>query len=331
MAIQFVRAALESAHRHGLDVGAALREAGITPELVDRDATRVTREQANDVVQALWSATDDELAGFGPKPIPRGTFRMMTLGVIHSPDLREALSRLVEFCGIAVGLDSVEISDDAGQVCLTLTSAAHTPGDSFVAVVLSAVVHRFAGWLIGEQIPVTSMALPGPAPSYAADFLLIYGSAPVFDAPATTMTFASRYLDRPVIRTEAELFEFLRTAPNDLLFRDDYNPTTASRVRKILERAADGETVAAADVALRLHISPQHLRRLLREEGATFRDIKEEILRDEAIAALVAGRESVDQLAERLGFSEPSAFRRAFRRWTGSPPGAYRPAGERTP
>ncbi len=169
------------------------------------------------------------------------------------------------------------------------------------------------------------MDLPGAAPPHAAEYLLMYGVAPVFEASTAAITFDSRYLSAPVIRSEEELAEFIRRSPTQLLFRQDYNPTTSSRVRKIIERRRSDEAVTVEDIAKRLTVSAQHLRRLLRDEGTSFRDIKEEILRDEAIASLVRGGETVEELSERLGFSEPSAFRRAFRRWTGSPPGAYRP------
>jgi AraC-like DNA-binding protein len=135
-------------------------------------------------------------------------------------------------------------------------------------------------------------------------------------------------LSAPVVRSEGELMEFIRTSPNDLLFRQDYQPTTSSRVRRMIERRKVDEAVTVDDVAKRLTVSAQHLRRLLRDEGTSFREIKEEILRDEAIASLVRGGETVEELSDRLGFSEPSAFRRAFRRWTGNPPGSYRPVAD---
>jgi AraC-like DNA-binding protein len=327
VAIQFVRSALGSAAARGLDVEAALQRAGISSQLIANDATRVTRQQATALVQALWTATDDELAGFGPKPVPRGTFRMMTLGVIHTADLRAALRRLVDFARIAAGFEAIELSDDAGYTRLSLDPGARTGTDQIVVDIILSVVHRFAGWLIGERIELSGVELPGPAPSYASDYLLIYGTAPVFGAATAAMEFDVRYLGAPVIRTERELFAFLHTSPNELLFRDDYNPSTSSRVRTILERSSGDDATSAGAVAARLSISTQHLRRLLREEGTTFREIREELLRDEAISSLVGGRESVEELSARLGFSEPSAFRRAFRRWTGSPPGAYRPTG----
>jgi AraC-like DNA-binding protein len=98
-------------------------------------------------------------------------------------------------------------------------------------------------------------------------------------------------------------------------------------VRRILARGLHSDWPPSAEVAARLAVSLQHLRRRLRDEGTSITRIREDIIRDAAIASLVRGEESVHELSARLGFSEPSAFRRAFRRWTGSPPGAYRPKG----
>ncbi|MGK2866800.1 MAG: AraC family transcriptional regulator [Mycobacterium sp.] len=328
VAIQFVRTAMDSARAHGIDVEEILREARITHELIERDATRVTRAQATRVVQALWDATDDELFGVGPHAVPRGTFRMMTLGVIHTPDLRSALGRLIEFITIAMRFEAVDMLDDGGSARFSFDPGGRAHTDGLLVDVVMAVAHRFAGWLIGQRIELDSVELPGAAPPHAAEYMLIYGVAPTFQAPRAAMSFASRYLRAPVVRSEDALTEFIRRSPNDLLFRQDYHPTTSSRVRKIIERGSHDEGVTVDDVAARLTVSAQHVRRLLREEGTSFREIKEEILRDEAIAALVRGGETVEQLSERLGFSEPSAFRRAFRRWTGSPPGSYRPMDE---
>jgi AraC-like DNA-binding protein len=321
VAIEFVRSALTSAQRYGLDVRDALLTARIAPELIGRDSSRVTPAQATRLVQALWNSTDDELLGVGPEPVARGTFRMISLGLIHSPDLRTALSRFVEFSRLATGFVATEIVDDGHYTRLTLDPAGATLTDQLLIDILTAVSHRFAGWLIGEQIPLTAVQMPYPAPAHAEEYELIYGIAPTFDAVSAAFTFESKYLDAPVIRSEAELFDFIRNSPADLLFRRDYHPTTASRVRKILER---GDRASAEEVARRLAVSPQHLRRLLREDGTSFRQIREDILRDAAITSLVRGAETVDELSDRLGFSEASAFRRAFRRWTGSSPGSYR-------
>jgi AraC-like DNA-binding protein len=325
VAIQFVRAALVLAMPGGLDVRRVLREAGIAPALIGQDAARVTGAQATHLIQALWTATDDELIGIGPKPVPRGTVHMVSLGLIHTPDLRTALKRFIQFAGIGMGFDVTELADDGRTTQLCFKPGRRTQSDQLVIAIGMAVGHRFAGWLVGQQIVLSSVELPSPAPPHAAEYPLIFGVAPTFESPRASITFDSRYLSAPLVRSEEELIAFIRSLPNELLFRQDYNPSTSSRVRKMIERRSSAESVTVDDVARPLNISAQHLRRLLREEGTTFRQIKEDILRDEAIAGLVRGNETIEELSNRLGFSEPSAFRRAFRRWTGSPPGSYLP------
>ena len=96
-------------------------------------------------------------------------------------------------------------------------------------------------------------------------------------------------------------------------------------MRRILDEGLTGDWPTPDEIASRLSVSVHHLRRLLREEGTTVSDLRGDLMRDTAINSLVIGKESIDELSARLGFSEPSAFRRAFRRWTGMPPGAYRP------
>jgi AraC-like DNA-binding protein len=323
VAIQFVRAALTMARATGHDTVLPLELAGIPRELVAEDAARVTETQAARLVQALWDTSDDELIGVGPKPVPRGTFRMMTLGLIHSPDLGDALRRLVEFAGIGFGFGvTLVVSDDRVRLSFEPRTAAELRQP--IAAIFLAVVHRFAGWLIGEHIELTSVTLPGAAPTGPAEYLDVYGVSPDFGSEAAALVFSTRYLRFGVTQDENALGELIRSSPNALLFRQHYHPSAASRVRRMLERSSAPGAVSAEAAARELNVSDQHLRRLLRDEGASFRQLKEDVLRDEAVASLVAGQETVDALSDRLGFSEPSAFRRAFRRWTGSPPSSYR-------
>jgi AraC-like DNA-binding protein len=104
------------------------------------------------------------------------------------------------------------------------------------------------------------------------------------------------------------------------LSRRDHGADTAGHVRRLLGRGMAGLEAVAAQ----LGVSAPTLRRKLAAEGTSFREVREQLLRDQAVASLVRGGESVEELALRLGFSEASAFHRAFKRWTGSSPGSYR-------
>jgi AraC-like DNA-binding protein len=71
-------------------------------------------------------------------------------------------------------------------------------------------------------------------------------------------------------------------------------------------------------------VTPQTLRRRLREEGRGFQQIKDELRRDAAIEYLLQTRVPLLEIANRVGFSEASTFHRAFKHWTGVAPGEYR-------
>lgn len=305
-----------------------LRAAGIPGDIAYRPRTRVTIEQAATVTRGLWRLTGDELFGLGPQPVPLGTLKFVALSVIHAPDLRTVLIRASSATRVLTGVPNITVTIGQPLTWSRIDVSNLDDPEHLGTEVLLALLHRMTGWLIGRRIALRALELPYPAPAHAADYEVIYGRMPVFDAGRTALAIDTNLLDSPVVRSEGDLRRWLSDQPDIWYGTRDYGTTTADQVRKILERGLTGTWPTAEEIAGRLSVSQQHLRRLLRDESTTVSEIREEILRDAAIASLVRGEESIDDLSARLGFSEASAFRRAFRRWTGSPPGAYRATGE---
>jgi AraC-like DNA-binding protein len=76
-------------------------------------------------------------------------------------------------------------------------------------------------------------------------------------------------------------------------------------------------------VTAALHVSPRQLQRKLKEEGLTFQQITESVRLELALGMLRNRNLSINAIAYRLGYAEPSVFRRAFKKWTGSTPKEY--------
>ena len=74
-------------------------------------------------------------------------------------------------------------------------------------------------------------------------------------------------------------------------------------------------------------MSARTLRRRLEREGTSYQRIKDNARRDAAISLLRGDGLTVSEVAERVGFSDPSAFHRSFKKWTGLSPGSFRERG----
>ncbi|MFJ9743516.1 AraC family transcriptional regulator, partial [Streptomyces sp. NPDC101166] len=297
------------------------------PAMIANPQARVTVEQAAALTRSMWKLTGDELFGLGPE-LPRGSLNLVGMNMVHAEDLRGVIVRACEATAVIPGAPTLtaEIGPELTRIEFDMTRL-DDPEHLGTELVL-AMVHRLTSWLIGRRIALRKVEFPYPAPPHADFYDVIFGRLPTFDADRSAFTFDSDLLTAPVVRTEPEMREFIRAMPMTWYAVRDYGSSTGEQVRRALARGLTGAWPTSDEIAARLNVSAPHLRRLLREEGTSVSRIKEEILRDAAVASLVRGEESVEELSERLGFSEASAFRRAFRRWTGSPPGAYRSGGE---
>jgi AraC-like DNA-binding protein len=324
--IDLVRSATQFAIRQGWDVNGLLHEAGIPPMLLAEGRARITEKQAASVVRTLWRQTDDEMFGIGTNALPRGSFRLLCYGVLGAPDLGAALDRFQGFAAAVPAIPPVGMTKDGGTVRMSwdIGAARSSDPEHLMAMAALSVSHRLMSWAIRQEVPLVRVELPYPEPPNVETHQLVFGAPLVFDCEQAALIFDAEILRAPLMRDEKELDEFIARAPAGLLVRQDYGTSVSDRVLKLVEQGLKGEHSSGEEIAARLAMSPQTLRRKLASEGTSLRDIREQVLRDAAVTSLVQGEETMAELAERLGFSEPSAFTRAFRRWTGSPPSAYR-------
>lgn len=318
------RTLINALRERGVNVDQALRQSAISPHRLGVDRSCVTAEQLASLIRALWIATEDELMGLGPHPVPLGTFRLLTLAMISAPDLRSAVQRSHAFSRILPGIPTCTVEVDGATTRIVLEATGFDEALHIVQQWSLAVGHRFLSWLVGRRIALRTAELPFPMPRSTAVQDVLFGTPATFGTPRAAITFDSGLLLAPVVQTNDTLRDYLRHCPERWLTQANLGTNLVDHVRAALTRGLRGDWPSAEEVSSLIGTSPQTLRRHLREHGTSLTEIKEELQRDVAIASLTHGTEPVSELARRLGFSEPSAFHRAFRRWTGCAPGAFR-------
>ena len=326
IASHFARAALGGARRQGHDYGPLLQRLGISAELLSQPKARIAPEQFAGLLQQLWLELDDEYLGFGHGPSRRGTFAMMCHALIHCRTLEKALNRGLLFYSLFPEAPRLSLTYEGEMARLSLDDSELWDPDHFLSESLLLIWYRLGSWLIGQRIRLEQASFSYPKPQHAAEYELLFPCPLQFASASSSLLFQRRYLDMPLLQDERTLKHFLERSPADLLARPDEGDSLSSRLRRLLSRDTE-HWPDLESVAQQLHVSPQTLRRHLREEGASFQGLKDQLRRDIAIYHLGRADLSLQQIAEQLGFSEPSAFHRAFKKWTGLTPGAYR-AGE---
>jgi AraC-like DNA-binding protein len=150
----------------------------------------------------------------------------------------------------------------------------------------------------------------------------LFGSTPRFGARAA-IAFPSEVLSERVARRPDEADAY-REASLDALLSPPPRATFEAELRALLSSASPVGAPTLDDVARRLGMSRAVLARRLQASGLSFQHVKDDVRRDHAIGLLSGTSLSVAAISERLGYSAPTAFQRAFRSWTGASPGELR-------
>lgn len=325
ISVYFARGVLRHAVRCGLDPVPLLRRNRISPRLLLEDSARISIERFADLQVATMRAMEDEALGYASRRMPIGCWSMMCHAVIGSQSLGQALSRYCRFYQLFdFGLHPhLEIEDDLTRVWLQCVDPEPGPGGYFRDLALFNV-HRFASWLVQEHLPLQAVSLSYPPiippPEYQEMFL---GNPVEFEQRAARLVLAANLLDKPVVQNEASLRHFLRHPVLLMLTQDFARHSWSARVRAALRHRL-GELPELNEVARTLEIHPQTLRRRLAAEGTSFMEIKSALRRDTALHFLGKQGLSIEEISQRTGFSESSAFIRAFKGWTGVTPYTYR-------
>ncbi|HEX9194694.1 MAG TPA: AraC family transcriptional regulator [Azonexus sp.] len=328
----FVTGMLAGLQRRHIDPTPLLAAAGI--DIADT-ASRIPVERYAALYNLLNREFDDEGFGLFALPMRVGSFEFLCRGCLTAPTLAEALTRAARFLRVVLPDLAVSIRRRLGHAELTiaetrkLTDTTDDPGRVFAFEWLLRLLHGLACWLAGRGLALDSVIFPYRRPAHAADYALIFTEdsrfAPTVPGGTGTLvaSFNANLLDLPVRRDEAALTAFLDGAPGKItmLYRRDREMVI--RVRDLLREALP-DSRGLGDVAARLHLSPRTVHRRLEDEGSNFRIIKEALRRDMALARLAKTSDPIAKVAADLGYTDTSAFYRAFVGWTGMAPARYR-------
>ena len=253
-----------------------------------------------------------------------GDFGLYGYGMASSDTLSDCLHfgySQIEFAGPVLNITR-EIRGDTA-VFVSQNPLALGPILPFAAEFWRSSMTSLLDLIMGQRFPSTAMFFPYPEPPHADALREKFQCDLHFDAGVMEWHFDAACLGLPCPNAS----RFLATLCSDFCERvltSGKGQTRLQREIRLILLGRIREQPVASEIARELGLSRRSLYRRLSEEQATFQGLLDDVRASVAIQFLSSTRLPVEEIAARVGIADPSNFRKAFRRWTGAAPSAYR-------
>ena len=322
VSVLWIKALLQGAEQQGIDQDVLLQAAGISAGVLRTPYARVPLA----ATLRMWRAAESLCPGsdFGllmGNQVKPTHFQLFALILMHSDSLGAAFEKSIRY---------TRVLSDGGRYFLTRNmqeaSICYEPqAADFSRHQVDAVLvllRNFASWLSCKPVPLIRVEFCHPAPVQLDEYERIFAAPLVFSAGRNALVFAPAVLQEPLALGDeklAAMHEQMLEQQLSALHQQD----TAGLVRHFLQNC-DDLGVDRDQLAQRLHMSGRTLQRRLQDCQSSFQQLLDEERQRRARNLLSSTGLPLIRISEQLGFSESSAFTRAFRRWEGMTPLKYR-------
>ncbi len=325
VSVLVVRGILAEFQKHGLDGERWLRESGVDQGTLTDMRASVDVETWNRLLRrAMAELADPGLGltiGFADS---EGMLQLLGYMLLSSRTLQEAFELCQRYSALVVDDLRVELVHVGQRSHFRFGfHAALTPESlRFGEELTAALAFRIGKHHVPFGTP-PELRFRQPVPSYRARFAELFGCPMQFSCEHSEIIFARGLLLQSQPHGDGRVVETLAGTADRLLREIHATPALTERVRLVLAHEPELGTIDVDRIAQKMGLNARTLRRRLKEEGVNLRTLIDESRMRAACLSLSNPNATIKDTAERLGYSEPSAFHRAFKRWTGKTPAEY--------
>ena len=323
ISIELVHEALLSAHDKGINTQHILQKAGIPLELMQSNKTRISVSAYAQLWIEIANRMNDEFFGMDSHPMRRGSYQLLSKMVMHAETLEKALQQILQFLNIV--LDDFESTLFVEENYAYIVIQDKKPiKRMFSYATYLMLIHGLMCWLTKQRVLLKQIQLKCDAPLDDQDYKVRFCENIQYNTDENYVQFDANYLNIQIKQDQKSWHQFIKNTPHNLLIRFKNPNSLSSLIRKHLIHVHPAEWLELNELAIHLNMSEATIQRRLKSEGMSYQQLKNDIRRDTAIEFLTKSTKSLQDISDELNFHDPSAFHRAFKKWTGVSPGAYR-------
>ncbi|MDX1816419.1 MAG: AraC family transcriptional regulator [Marinobacter sp.] len=311
----------------GVERRRLLADSGIRPALLGHPDNFITLDQFTNLCRAAVARTGDAALGlaFGLR-LKFTTHGSLAQAAISCDTLAEALQVLIKYFRTRFVYMELTFIEEGNEAVLQLDPG-HDVEDLYrfnVDVVMASLMD-VNQLLFGDRLISTGWCKVNyPPPSDLEPYRRLFGDQIEFSAGANQLRFDRRLLSLPMSLSNPVTRRVAEAQCEEEMRSIEAATTMAARVTRILESVRDSRLPGLETVAEQLSLSTRTLRRQLASEGVRFQDLQDELRHRRALELLRRRELTIDEVADAVGYSDPSNFGRAFRKWEGMSPSTWR-------
>jgi AraC-like DNA-binding protein len=323
--IRTVQALFAAATSLGADRAELLEAAGIDLDFLAQIDGRVPIKQLSHIwLEASRLSGDPHFGLRAAMNVPAGAFGVVEFAASRNLTLEAAYRQFTRYARLLVDGVNVELRVDGDNAVLTYHRSPEVPPFRHMLEYTLALCYLIGRRLARRPWKPTLVTFAHQAPPDTSLHEEVFDSPVVFDRDNASIIFDREYLRLPLADADPMMLAILENRL-DMMLTELPDLPVSSKVRRVVSSLlSSGESPRLEEAAKALGVSARTLQRRLRDEGNNYHDVIEDLRRDMAVGYLGVEELAICDVAYLLGFSEPSAFHRAFRRWMGMTPAEYR-------
>jgi AraC-like DNA-binding protein len=309
---------------YGRDPRPLFEQAGLDPGRLRDPNGRYPISALTRLWRLAARATDDQHLGLtAARFLHPTTLHALGYSWLASETLKEAFERVVRYHRIVSdGFEAqLQASADGYRFVMQPSNSVVAADEAIDAAVATVVMMCRASR--GAEFDPLRVQMQRPAPADPGAYARLFRAPIEYGANENALFFDKTTIEGLLPTANAELARANDKVITEYLARFDRGSVKRQVELKLLEQLSSGHA-SQESIAKSLHMSSRTLQRKLREEGATYKQMLDDTRRYLASQYVRESRLSVNEITFLLGFSEPANFSRAFKRWTGRSPSAFR-------
>lgn len=309
----------------GIDVNKVLSQIGVTPELLEDRNARTPHEAQLLFWKVIQSVSQDQDIGLHlgeHMPVYKG--QVLQYLFLSSPTFGEGLQRAFNYQRLLSDASVASLGFDGDKAYIVVdTASKRVVALRHFNECMALGLIRFFNYVTDNNFRPSLIHFEHSAPADTQEHQRIFACDVRFGQPDNRIYFDANLLSHPSLHAEPELLQLHEKLASERVAKLE-RQDIVSRVYKVLGEVLETGQVSLDDVASRLDIKARTLRTRLSEADTNFNQVLADYRCNLAKRLLARTDESIDEIVYLTGFSEPSTFYRAFKRWTGNTPVEYR-------